>query len=129
MARLLKFRGRCVLGFQSIAQVSGTYGRAASHYDAQRRRTPVEAAPSASAGRWCKWLDVKIGLRGDREQLWRHDATGRSRLPGDGHQSQRCYFQWRIHRRHESYGQRREPALAEPARDDGREPRWQGKQQ
>jgi hypothetical protein len=48
MARFLKFRGR--FGFQSIAQVSGTYGHAAAHYDAQRRRTPVEAAPSASAG-------------------------------------------------------------------------------
>jgi type IV secretory pathway TraG/TraD family ATPase VirD4 len=28
LARLRKFGGRCVLGFQSIAQVSGTYGRA-----------------------------------------------------------------------------------------------------
>jgi hypothetical protein len=28
LARLRKFDGRCVLGFQSIAQVSGTYGRA-----------------------------------------------------------------------------------------------------
>src|SRR6185437_2377592 len=27
LARLRKFGGRCVLGFQSIAQVSGTYGR------------------------------------------------------------------------------------------------------
>ncbi len=30
LARLRKFGGRCVLGFQSIAQVSGTYGRAAA---------------------------------------------------------------------------------------------------
>ena len=28
LARLRKFGGRCLLGFQSIAQVSGTYGRA-----------------------------------------------------------------------------------------------------
>jgi len=28
LARLRKFEGRCILGFQSIAQVSGTYGRA-----------------------------------------------------------------------------------------------------
>jgi len=28
LARMRKFGGRCVLGFQSIAQVSGTYGRA-----------------------------------------------------------------------------------------------------
>jgi type IV secretory pathway TraG/TraD family ATPase VirD4 len=28
LARLRKFGGRCVLGFQSIAQVSGTYGTA-----------------------------------------------------------------------------------------------------
>src|SRR5260370_24463069 len=27
LARLRKFGGRCVLGFQSIAQVSGTYGK------------------------------------------------------------------------------------------------------
>src|SRR3984957_19041347 len=27
LPRLRKFGGRCVLGFQSIAQVSGTYGR------------------------------------------------------------------------------------------------------
>jgi Type IV secretion-system coupling protein DNA-binding domain len=30
LARLRKFGGRCLLGFQSIAQVSGTYGRAAA---------------------------------------------------------------------------------------------------
>lgn len=30
LARLRKFGGRCVLGFQSIAQVSGSYGRAAA---------------------------------------------------------------------------------------------------
>lgn len=30
LARLRKFGGRCVLGFQSIAQVSGTYGKAAA---------------------------------------------------------------------------------------------------
>jgi hypothetical protein len=30
LARLRKFGGRCVLGFQSIAQVSGTYGAAAA---------------------------------------------------------------------------------------------------
>jgi type IV secretory pathway TraG/TraD family ATPase VirD4 len=30
LARLRKFGGRCVLGFQSIAQVSGTYGRGAA---------------------------------------------------------------------------------------------------
>ena len=30
LARLRKFGGRCVLGFQSIAQVSGTYGRSES---------------------------------------------------------------------------------------------------
>jgi hypothetical protein len=30
LARLRKFGGRCVLGFQSIAQVSGTYGREAA---------------------------------------------------------------------------------------------------
>jgi len=30
LARLRKFGGRCVLGFQSIAQVSGEYGRAAA---------------------------------------------------------------------------------------------------
>src|SRR6185312_16070378 len=28
LARLRKFGGRCLLGFQSVAQVSGTYGRA-----------------------------------------------------------------------------------------------------
>jgi hypothetical protein len=30
LARLRKFGGRCLLGFQSVAQVSGTYGRAAA---------------------------------------------------------------------------------------------------
>lgn len=30
LARLRKFGGRCILGFQSIAQVSGTYGKAAA---------------------------------------------------------------------------------------------------
>ncbi len=31
LARLRKFGGRCVLGFQSIAQVSTTYGKGAAH--------------------------------------------------------------------------------------------------
>jgi len=30
LARLRKFGGRCILGFQSIAQISGTYGRGAA---------------------------------------------------------------------------------------------------
>jgi type IV secretory pathway TraG/TraD family ATPase VirD4 len=40
LARLRKFGGRCVLGFQSIAQVSGTYGHAEARLSSKTAVTP-----------------------------------------------------------------------------------------
>ena len=53
LARLRKFGGRCVLGFQSIAQVSGTYGAAgvrkpSSRTAATRSSCAVRAARAAA---------------------------------------------------------------------------------
>jgi type IV secretory pathway TraG/TraD family ATPase VirD4 len=80
LARLRKFGGRCVLGFQSIAQVSSTYG----HGEAQ---TIVENC--------CSTLILRCGasehggtsqfasrLIGEREVLRRHTSRGRDREDG-----------------------------------------------
>lgn len=48
LARLRKFNGRCVLGFQSIAQVSGEYGRAAAQTIVENCGTSVILRCSAS---------------------------------------------------------------------------------
>jgi len=48
LARLRKFGGRCVLGFQSIAQVSGTYGRAEAETVVENCGNPLILRCSAS---------------------------------------------------------------------------------
>jgi hypothetical protein len=49
LARLRKFGGRCVLGFQSIAQVSGTYGHAEGH-DAAETTNALQGGPESERG-------------------------------------------------------------------------------
>jgi Type IV secretion-system coupling protein DNA-binding domain len=64
LARLRKFGGRCVLGFQSIAQVSSTYGRGQAHTIVENCGITVILRCSASEGggtsRFCSEL---IGQR------------------------------------------------------------------
>ena len=50
LARLRKFGGRCVLGFQSIAQVSGTYGEADARTIVENCATTLILRTSASEG-------------------------------------------------------------------------------
>ena len=50
LARLRKFGGRCVLGFQSIAQVSGTYGQGDAHTIVENCANTLILRCSASEG-------------------------------------------------------------------------------
>jgi hypothetical protein len=50
LARLRKFGGRCVLGFQSIAQVSGTYGQGDAHTIVENCGNTLILRCSASEG-------------------------------------------------------------------------------
>ena len=50
LARLRKFDGRCVLGFQSIAQVSGTYGHGEAHTIVENCGNTLILRCSASEG-------------------------------------------------------------------------------
>jgi hypothetical protein len=79
LARLRKFGGRCVLGFQSIAQVSSTYGKG----DAQ---TLVENCGNTlilrcSGSDYGGTANFASRLIGQREVL--RTNTSRSRRPGD----------------------------------------------
>jgi type IV secretory pathway TraG/TraD family ATPase VirD4 len=50
LARLRKFNGRCVLGFQSIAQVSSTYGQGEAHTIVENCGNTLILRCSASEG-------------------------------------------------------------------------------
>jgi hypothetical protein len=50
LARLRKFGGRCVLGFQSVAQVSGTYGQGDAHTIVENCGNTLILRCSASEG-------------------------------------------------------------------------------
>ncbi len=77
LARLRKFGGRCVLGFQSIAQVSSTYG-------AERSQTIVENCGNTLILR-CSGSEnggtsqFASRLIGEREILRRQVSRGRDR--------------------------------------------------
>jgi type IV secretory pathway TraG/TraD family ATPase VirD4 len=65
LARLRKFGGRCVLGFQSIAQVRGTYGDAESQTIVENCGTTLILRCSASEGGGTAQFASR--LIGDRE--------------------------------------------------------------
>ena len=67
LARLRKFGGRCVLGFQSIAQVSGTYGEAAAHTIVENCGNTLILRCSASEGGGTARFAAR--LIGEREVL------------------------------------------------------------
>jgi hypothetical protein len=76
LARLRKFGGRCVLGFQSIAQVSTTYG----HGEAQTivencGNTLILRCSASETGGTAKFASRLIG---DREVIRPHVSTSRS---------------------------------------------------
>ena len=86
LARLRKFGGRCVLGFQSVAQVSSTYG----HGEAQTlvencSNTLILRCAGSEHGGTSAFASRLIG---DREVIRRHTSRGRDRdggILGRGH--------------------------------------------
>jgi type IV secretory pathway TraG/TraD family ATPase VirD4 len=85
LARLRKFEGRCVLGFQSIAQVSGTYGVQEAHTIVENCGNTLILRCSASEhGGTARFASQLIG---QREVLRRH--TSKTRSGGWGGRGQR----------------------------------------
>lgn len=79
LARLRKFGGRCVLGFQSIAQVSGTYGRAEAQTIVENCGNSLILRCSSSEGGGT--ARFASGLIGERE-IVREQLT-KSRRPNE----------------------------------------------
>jgi type IV secretory pathway TraG/TraD family ATPase VirD4 len=75
LARLRKFGGRCVLGFQSIAQVSSTYGQGEAHTIVENCGNTLILRCSASEGGGTARFASQ--LIGEREVL--HTTVSRSR--------------------------------------------------
>lgn len=79
LARLRKFGGRCVLGFQSIAQVSGTYGHAEAQTIVENcGNTLILRCSSSENGGTARFASRLIG---EREVLREHVTEGRSGGP------------------------------------------------
>ena len=75
LARLRKFGGRCVLGFQSIAQVSGTYGPAEAQTIVENcGNTLILRASASEGGGTARFASQLIG---ERERLRRQVVRGR----------------------------------------------------
>jgi type IV secretory pathway TraG/TraD family ATPase VirD4 len=79
LARLRKFGGRCVLGFQSIAQVSGTYGQAEAQTIVENCGNTLILRCSASEGGGTARFASK--LIGEREI--RREQVSKSTRPGE----------------------------------------------
>jgi type IV secretory pathway TraG/TraD family ATPase VirD4 len=77
LARLRKFGGRCVLGFQSIAQVSSTYGPGEAQTIVENcGNTLILRCAGSEHGGTSQFASRLIG---EREVLRRHTARGRDR--------------------------------------------------
>jgi type IV secretory pathway TraG/TraD family ATPase VirD4 len=96
LARLRKFGGRCVLGFQSIAQVSGTYGTAAAQTIVENcGNTLILRCSSGENGGTSQFASRLIGEReiirrqtsrgSDREGLFAARNTRRSKNISEQH--------------------------------------------
>jgi type IV secretory pathway TraG/TraD family ATPase VirD4 len=80
LARLRKFGGRCVLGFQSVAQVSSTYGQSAAQTIVENcGNTLILRCSSSENGGTSQFASRLIG---DREVLRRQVSRGRDRESG-----------------------------------------------
>ena len=79
LARLRKFGGRCVLGFQSIAQVSDTYGQGEAQTIVENcGNTLVLRCSASEQGGTARFASRLIG---EREVVRHHES--RSRRPGE----------------------------------------------
>ncbi|HVP34582.1 MAG TPA: type IV secretion system DNA-binding domain-containing protein [Steroidobacteraceae bacterium] len=76
LARLRKFGGRCVLGFQSIAQVSATYGAEAQTLVENCGNTLILRCAGSEHGGTSQFASRLIG---EREVLRRQTSRGRDR--------------------------------------------------
>lgn len=78
LARLRKFGGRCVLGFQSIAQVSGTYGHAEAQTIVENcGNTLILRCSASEGGGTARFASKLIGEREIlREQVTRNANAG-----------------------------------------------------
>src|SRR5258706_15847919 len=77
LARLRKFGGRCVLGFQSIAQVSNTYGQGEAHTIVENcANTLILRCSGSENGGTSQFASRLIG---DREILRRQASRGSDR--------------------------------------------------
>jgi len=85
LARLRKFGGRCVLGFQSIAQVSGTYGAPGAQTIVENcSNTLILRCAGSENGGTSQFASKLIG---DREVIRRQTSRGSDRdggFPGRG---------------------------------------------
>src|SRR5450755_1634673 len=77
LARLRKFGGRCVLGFQSIAQVSSTYGVGEAQTIVENCGNTLILRCSGSEGGGTSHFASR--LIGEREIVRRHVTHGRDR--------------------------------------------------
>jgi type IV secretory pathway TraG/TraD family ATPase VirD4 len=83
LARLRKFGGRCVLGFQSIAQVSSTYGQGEAQTIVENcGNTLILRCSASEQGGTARFASKLIG---EREVVRVHEA--RSRRAGEWHGS------------------------------------------
>jgi type IV secretory pathway TraG/TraD family ATPase VirD4 len=77
LARLRKFGGRCVLGFQSIAQVSGTYGAAEAQTIVENcGNTLILRCSGSESGGTSQFVSKLIG---EREVIRRQTSHGTDR--------------------------------------------------
>jgi hypothetical protein len=75
LARLRKFGGRCVLGFQSVAQVAGTYGAADAHTIIENCASSMILRCSASeGGGTSRFASTLIGQREVRRTTLSHSS-------------------------------------------------------
>jgi type IV secretory pathway TraG/TraD family ATPase VirD4 len=80
LARLRKFGGRCVLGFQSVAQVSSTYGGGEAQTIIENCGNTLILRCSGSEHGGTSQFAAR--LIGEREVLRRHTARARDRTQG-----------------------------------------------
>jgi type IV secretory pathway TraG/TraD family ATPase VirD4 len=97
LARLRKFGGRCVLGFQSIAQVSSTYGHGAAQTVVENcGNTLILRCAGSENGGTSQFASRLIG---DREVLRLQKSRGKDRegsFPGKGARRSRNVTEQRV---------------------------------
>jgi hypothetical protein len=93
LARLRKFGGRCVLGFQSVAQVSSTYGAGDAHTIVENcGNTLILRCSASEGGGTAKFASQLIGERQVRRAT-RSTSRGYGELTGSETRSEHIAFE------------------------------------